>query len=395
MGIHNFEKTYFRSRENIKESALSDRNKELILKFVDDLALENISLARLIKYCVSMGIFATWLDKDLDHVTRDELKSLVSKLQLREDYSAWTKKSYKIVIRRFYKWLLKTNKFPEIVDFINITIKRSERKLPSEGELLTEAEVQKLLGACQNLRDKAFVAMLYESGGRVSEIGNLCLKNLAFDKYGTQIVLSGKTGSRKVRLIYSTPFVSNWINNHPLKQDQNAPLWVTLNLNHTQLRYSTFREMLKDIAERSGIKKRVNPHSFRHSRATFMANHLTEFQMNQYFGWIQGSDMPSTYVHMSGKEVDNAILQMNGVRTEETQNNPKLSPRICPRCDTINTVDADHCSKCGGILDVKLMMELEDTEKERKGMDKWLNLFMQDKVVQERMAEIMSLNKTG
>ena len=51
-----------------------------------------------------------------------------------------------------------------------------------------------------------------------------------------------------------------------------------------------------------------------------MANHLTEFQMNQYFGWIQGSDMPSTYVHMSGKNVDEALLRMNGVAVEVNKN---------------------------------------------------------------------------
>jgi hypothetical protein len=47
-----------------------------------------------------------------------------------------------------------------------------------------------------------------------------------------------------------------------------------------------------------------------------MANPLTEFQMNHYFGWTQGSNMPSTYVHLSGKDLDGAILKMNGQKVD-------------------------------------------------------------------------------
>jgi integrase/recombinase XerD len=42
-------------------------------------------------------------------------------------------------------------------------------------------------------------------------------------------------------------------------------------------------------------------------------HYLKETQMNAYFGWIQGSDMPSTYVHLSGRDIDDAILKANGI----------------------------------------------------------------------------------
>jgi integrase/recombinase XerD len=44
-----------------------------------------------------------------------------------------------------------------------------------------------------------------------------------------------------------------------------------------------------------------------------MANYLTEAQMNVYFGWAQGSDTPGVYVHLSGRDVDDAILKANGI----------------------------------------------------------------------------------
>jgi hypothetical protein len=42
-----------------------------------------------------------------------------------------------------------------------------------------------------------------------------------------------------------------------------------------------------------------------------VANYLTGAQMNVYFVWIQGSDMPGVYVHLSGRDVDNAVKGKN------------------------------------------------------------------------------------
>ena len=393
MGIHNFEKTYTSARERVENAPISGRNKELILRFVDDLALENLSKVRLTKYCVTMQLLAQRLGRDFDVATKDDLKTVISAIQLRDDYSVWTKKGYKITLRRFYKWFLNSKTTPDIVDFITITIKRAERKLPSEGDLLTEDEVRKLIAAAQHPRDKAFVAMLWESGARVSEIGNLCFKNVLFDKFGTLITVQGKTGSRKIRLISSTPYLSTWMNNHPFREDKQAPLWINIgNVNHSKpMRYNGLRKNLILLAQRAGVTKRINPHTFRHSRATFMANHLTEFQMNQYFGWIQGSDMPSTYVHMSGKEVDFAVLKMNGIESAEKKSIPKLNPIICPRCDTINASESKHCLKCGGILDLKAAMELEVRQTKelemRSASDQILNQLFKDGEVQRFLAE--------
>jgi hypothetical protein len=70
---------------------------------------------------------------------------------------------------------------------------------------------------------------------------------------------------------------------------------------------------LNKIAKKAGINKRIHPHLFRHSRATYMANFLTEAQMNAYFGWVQGSSMPSIYVHLPGCDIDDAVLKANGI----------------------------------------------------------------------------------
>lgn len=113
-----------------------------------------------------------------------------------------------------------------------------------------------------------------------------------------------------------------------------------------------------------GIKKRVHPHLFRHSTATKMANHFTEAQMNQYFGWVQGSKMPSTYVHLSGRDLDGAILELNGLKDNKKENEKKTTIKKCPRCSELNPLTGKFCQRCGTPLDSIMVMKVEEKMKE-------------------------------
>jgi len=388
MGIHNYDQMFQGRLKSLEKKQISDRNKKLIKDLISDLILENLSKPRLVKYIDTLSIIAKGLGKDLDKATEKDLKKYVGMIQQRSDLSVWTKQSYKVIIRRFYRWLHGTKEYPEIVKWINIRLSRSEKKLPCEGDLLNEKDIEKLISVATHPRDKALVSMLWESGARISEIGNLCLKNIVFDEHGMLITVQGKTGSRKIRLIWSVPYLSTWISNHPERDSKDASLWI--NIGNTNFRkpmsYENIRKTLIKLGKNAKISKRVNPHIFRHSRATFMANHLTEFQMNQYFGWIQGSDMPATYVHMSGKNVDDAILTMNKIKPKSSDKDAHLVPIICKRCDTINSNDGKYCLKCGGILDISFAMELED---KRAGADQLMAQLLQDKDVQALLMEKM------
>jgi ribosomal protein L40E len=120
-----------------------------------------------------------------------------------------------------------------------------------------------------------------------------------------------------------------------------------------------FSKIIKKAAEKAGIKKKVFPHILRHSRATFLANHLTEQQMNIYFGWVQGSDMPSIYVHLSGRDIESAVRAVYGLEEEEKKT---IKPAKCPRCGEINTPQARFCHKCGLILDEKERLRVQMDE---------------------------------
>jgi hypothetical protein len=149
---------------------------------------------------------------------------------------------------------------------------------------------------------------------------------------------------------------------------------------------------LKEIVDRAGIKKRVYPHLFRHSRATHLANHLTESQLKQYLGWVQGSSMASVYVHLSGRDVDQALLALNGINANKEKEAEKFKAIDCPRCKNRNSPISKFCSSCGLALDVKTAIEADET---RRRADKLITELIKEPRVIDVLVEAIERMKSG
>lgn len=336
----------------LKEAGISPKNAELIAQFVEDLKAEGLTEFRLVKYLGHLRVLAERLGTDLDRATEEDLRKLVSEINTNPEWEEWTKQNYKVALKRFYRWLYKGERDPEITAWIKTTMKNNSRKLPEE--MLTEEEALMLIGATPHTRDKALIALLWDAGLRIGEAGTLRIKNIAFDEYGAVLTVRGKTGARRVRIIWSLPFIRNWLEEHPLKEDPEAPLWIKFwNGDTRPMNYAGIRKQLLTAKKKAGLKKRIHAHIFRHSSATRMASHLTEAQMKEYFGWVQGSDMASVYVHLSGRDVDKAVLEMHGIKMGDGEE-AKPKSKGCPRCRKPNPRSATFCLNCGAVLNTEM-----------------------------------------
>lgn len=305
---------------------------DLIEEFIKDQEANGIGRLRIRKYRVDLGVIfgrakkdrklkEKFENKDPLSLTTEDFKDIVRKIEA-SSYSEWTKHDLKVVARKFVKWLNK--KYNKNIDtsFVSIKVK-DNHKLPEE--ILTQEEVERLVNACDNVRDKAFVSVLYESGARIGELLSLRIKHVQFDQYGAVLIVNGKTGSRRVRIINSANLLKNYINNHPFKTNPESYVWLTKfnrksgNGKWALMDGQAVRRLLRIISARAGITKRVYPHLFRHSRATHLANVLTESQLKEYLGWTQSSNMAGVYVHLSGKNVDDALLKAYGIKREESK----------------------------------------------------------------------------
>ncbi|KXA90542.1 hypothetical protein AKJ37_00140 [candidate division MSBL1 archaeon SCGC-AAA259I09] len=128
-------------------------------------------------------------------------------------------------MKKFYKWL-NDREYPERVVWIKTTRKNSNSKLPEK--LLTEEDIEKLIETAENPRDKAFIALLWETGARIGELLDLRADSFQDRSQGKKVVINGKTGVRRLPIISSIPQLQNWLNNHSEKGGTEAPLWCKL-----------------------------------------------------------------------------------------------------------------------------------------------------------------------
>jgi integrase len=265
------------------------------------------------------------------------------------------------------------------IKWIKISMKLNASKLPEE--LLSEDEVKRMIEAADHPRDKAIIAVLYDTGTRIGEMGSLKLKHVVFDQYGAILTVSGKTGMRRVRIIFSVPYLAAWIDIHPFKDKSDAYLWIMIRGKGSgqQLQYAAFRKIVKTVAAKAEIKKRVYNHLFRHSRSTELAQHLTESQLEEHFGWIPGSDMPRTYVHLSGKQIDDALLRVYGIKKADSMI-PELTSKECPRCEKINGPTSKFCSRCGMAMNLESVKEIQEYEQK---LPELLQLMLKNDQVRE------------
>lgn len=354
----------------IKESTLTKQNKKLILDFSDNCTARGLSKLRARKYLFHIKKITEQLNKPLDQADRKDIERIINWLN-NSDYSPWTQADFRITLKVFYKWLeaeklgltmkeIETQrKEPSTITWFSSRVKKKEQKMPEQ--LLTEEEILLLIKSAPNIRDKAFIATLFESGARISEIGTLKIKNLAFDQYGIKATLFGKTGSRTIRLISASKYLTDWINQHPKKNDQEAYLWIG-QTSKELINYTSFSKILKVAKKRAGINKPINPHHFRHSRATILAKNLTEQQLKQYLGWTSASDMAAVYVHLSGKDSDDAILGLYGLKEKTQEQKSIMLPKKCLSCGEINESTATYCTKCRTPLSLEIAIQQDQKQ---------------------------------
>jgi integrase/recombinase XerD len=341
---------YYDSEDNpIQSKPLS--NLELMMSYIRQRRNEDLAENTIRIDITALVEFSKVIDKPVKDLMRDDIFVFFDHLNRK---SKSTCGLLKIKIRLFLNFVGRE----DLAQLCTVKKAHQDRKLPED--MLTPEDIELLINYAQNLRDKAYIAVLYESGAREGELEELLLKHVVFDENGAVITLpKGKTGARRIRIVFAAGYLRNWIDNHPLKNDRDSWLWASGWDQTTHVNYKTLWSALRRSAKNSGVKKRVNPHSFRHARATHLAKDLTEQQLKAYLGWTAGSSMAAVYVHLSGKDLDQAILKLNGLATEEMKEDNTLKIIKCPRCKEIQDKKASFCFKCGMPLNETSSMKIE------------------------------------
>ena len=171
--IHNYEGMLQKTLQRINSlPEISNQNKDIVSKFLAQLRLEGIGMAKTTRYLQDLIKFTRLLKKDFDKADKEDIKRVVGELQA-SNLSENTKRGFKIMLRKLYRCIEGIDErgvYPERVKWMRLDLKANHNKLP---EILTDDEIKAIIEHCGNLRDKSLVSILAESGCRVSEIGTL------------------------------------------------------------------------------------------------------------------------------------------------------------------------------------------------------------------------------
>ena len=363
--IYRFRRKLEGLMSRLHESGLSNENHGLIVRFAHDMLARGLAPSNVIKYVSQLELCAKLLGKPFRETTKQDVTELVGRLESMS-YTKHTKRTMKTNLKIFYKWLRGTEEYPEEVRWIK---PGQARNSITPGDLLTKEEVERMIDAAISLRDKAFIAVLYESACRPQEILPLKIKQVQFDSYGALLTVDGKIGvQRTIRVLASAPLLATWLNVHPKKSDPEAPVFPSFDRRNPNrfLSYAAFKMIIKHAAKRAGITKRVYPYLFRHSRLTELARlGFTGYQFNLFAGWALDSGQPTTYIHLISKDVDDAILRLNGIQVEKPHGT-EFTFVMCPRCKQKNTTGTKLCYACGLALDLKFAVEVDQRKDDIK-----------------------------
>jgi len=297
--------------------------------------------------------FSEWLGKPYEDVTEDDFNDYLDTIDNLKNSSL---KLHKIVIRAFIRTIN-----PELAGCIKT--KNTQHSSITPDQLLTDEEIDCLIHHAPTARDKALLACLTDSGARIGELLSTTISDAKFDEYGCLLWLrEGKTGARPARLIFASSYLRQWLEIHPRKEDPDAPIFCSFRAPYNLISRSGLYQQIAIIGKAAGIKKRINPHSFRHARATDLAKKLkSEQKLKAVLGWKANSQMANIYIHLSANDINAAMLEASGLKLPEEE---EEKPRVlkCPRCKEIIDKKAQFCFRCGLPLTIESSETIE-TEK--------------------------------
>jgi len=346
------------------DTELSAENKKAVESFINSWkARSGMKDKRIAKYYANFRMILKLADKafKLEDSSEKDIEELVCKIN-DSKYSEWTKTDLRAALKRYYSFK-NDGVAPSKVKWIKTANPKPKHK--TSEDLISNEERDKLVNACQNERDRAFIVLLHEGGLRAGEMRALRVNSISFDNDGMWVDIPDvpgltKTGGRKILTIESEPYMKNWLNVHPGREDPNNPLWVKVERYVGKVKPMAYDNMRMMMAKKVKTAKlegdKFNLHNFRHSSASEKAAAgWSKAYMDKYFGWDPFSNTSSTYIHMQDSDMVSAIRKLHGLPIPEEKRKEKIK---CQRCGRLNDANARFCNQCQISLTLKDAIEL-------------------------------------
>lgn len=299
--------------------------------------------------------FLRWLKnnsirpEDIDYVV---LRRFIAHLRIDRRVSDETLRVYIRMLRRMLRILDKDNLAKQL-KYPRYTVKHID--LPSP-EL-----VEKIIEEQKRLRTQVILALLYETGARLSEILSLKGKHVTETPQGYYRIVIEEPKNGEFRIVYVIKYAGLLRQYLDLRKPKPGEYLFPSPVYHDRpIHPRNIEKLLHKLSKKYGVK--LHPHILRHLRATlYVKEGLQERIIMKLLGH-KSEKMMRIYVNLVYRDVEEAVLKHYGIQPQIQFNNKETIK--CPRCGATNPKEANYCWRCAYPLHQQAALELELKEKD-------------------------------
>ena len=246
-------------------------------------------------------------------ITRENISDFLAELK---DNNISARSQARIIsgIKAYYKYLI----MEDYIKFNPTELIESPRiglKLPDTLSLI---EIDKLIAAVdlsnsQGERNRAILETLYSCGLRVSELINLQLSNIHFKEGYLKVI--GKGDKERLapiggRALHYLKIYINEVRNHQSIKKGHED-FVFLNNRGAKLTRVMIFLIIQKLTEVIGLKKKISPHTFRHSFATHLIEGGADLRAVQEMLGHESITTTEIYTHLDKDYLRSNIIQFH------------------------------------------------------------------------------------
>ena len=233
-------------------------NEKIVKNYIASLRLEGKSEKTVKQYFDAVTYFLCEIGKNIEDITTNDIRYHLASYRKNHSVSNTTVDNKRRYLSAFFQWMSAEEIIPKNPMLRIKRIKDRDRCRKS----FSDEEIEMLRDSAGSLANRAIIEFLLSTGCRVSELVNIDLTDIDFNKRECTIVGKGN----KERIVFINQKAMHHLKQYINKRDgiQKA-LWI--NARGNRMSAEVVRARLKKIATDAGVKN-VYPHRFRRTMAS-------------------------------------------------------------------------------------------------------------------------------
>lgn len=284
-----------------------------IKDYIDYLEYQkNYSINTIINYNLDILKFSDYINNnklDYTKIVYDDVKRYLLFLYDKKDSKSTVSRKLSS-LRSFYNYLYKKD---VVINnpFSFIRSPKKEKMLPKYVNYEDINTIFSIIKTDNKIgqRDKLIFDLFYSTGIRLSELCNIKISDIDFNKKNIRIIGKGN----KERIVcygdYCDETINLFINvgRRELMENKNHDYLVVNNYG-SKIETRVVQNIVEKILRRACIKKHITPHTLRHTFATHLINEGCDILTVQELLGHKSLNTTQIYTHISNEKLRNAYL---------------------------------------------------------------------------------------